>query len=29
LLMLPINVGRNMRPEPASGAIESDYRRLD
>jgi UPF0716 protein FxsA len=26
LLMLPINVGRTMRPEPASGAIE---RRLD
>jgi UPF0716 protein FxsA len=29
LLMLPINVGRNMRPEPASGAIESEFRRLD
>ena len=29
LLMLPINVGRTMRPEPASGAIESEFRRLD
>ena len=29
LLMLPINVGRRMRPEPASGAIDTDYRRLD
>jgi UPF0716 protein FxsA len=29
LLMLPINVGRRMRPEPASGAIDTDYRRID
>ena len=29
LLMLPINIGRRMHPEPASGAIESDYRRID
>ena len=29
LLMLPINVGRAMRPEPASGAIDADYRRAE
>ena len=29
LLMLPINVGRGLRPEPASGAIEADYRRIE
>lgn len=29
LLMLPINVGRGMRPEPASGAIETDWRRVE
>ena len=29
LLMLPINVGRGMRPEPASGAIDVDYRRIE
>ena len=29
LLMLPINVGRGLRPEPASGAIDADYRRIE
>ena len=29
LLMLPINVGRGMRPEPASGAIDTSWRRVE
>ena len=29
LLMLPINVGRGLRPEPASGALDADYRRIE
>lgn len=29
LLLLPINVGRGMRTEAASGSIDGDYRRIE